>query len=320
MEGERDNLVETTEYWFDLRGYQMNELCGVLPVLHMPYHDDYTIDYITLSDEIDFAYVQGAAGVVFALASEYLRLTDEERRKVAKHIVESSANRGSVVISVGAESTFAAVQNARYAEFIGATAMMATPPLCTKAGEDQLLTYYASIIEATSIQLVVQDASSYVGIPMSTSFQAGLFSRFGERVGFKPEAAPVGPVISSLNDRCGGRAALFEGSGGAMLAENFKRGITGTMPGTDLLDAIVALWSALKAGDDAAVYALSPLIGAIQSLGVGLDGYLVIEKHILVKRGTFKNCLVRGPVAFHLDGAAHRELDLLYSLLQERLK
>ena len=91
------------------------------------------------------------------------------------------------------------------------------------------------------------------------------------------------------------------------------------MPGTDLIDAIVALWRALEADDVAKVYALSPLIGAIQAIGIGLDGYLVIEKYLLQKRGLFKNRLVRGPVAFHLDSAAEKEIDLLYGLLQQVL-
>lgn len=100
-----------------------------------------------------------------------------------------------------------------------------------------------------------------------------------------------------------------------MLAENFRRGIAGTMPGTDLLDAIVALWRALVSGDDTKVYLLSPLVGAIQALGIGLDGYLVIEKYLLKRRGLFRNTLVRGPVAFRLDPPATAELDQLYDRL-----
>ncbi len=297
----------------------MTNLQGVLPVLHMPYREDWTIDYDTLGAEVEFAFAQGADGIVFALASELLRLTESERRQTTEFLVRTAAGRGPVVISVGAESTFAATQYARHAEGAGARALMATPPLCTRAGEEELAKYYGALVEATSLTVVVQDASSYVGAPLSTAFQAGLFDKYGDRIAFKPEASPVGPVISALNTSSQGKVRIYEGSGGAMLAENFRRGIAGTMPGTDLLDAIVALWRALEAGDDAKVYALSPLIGAIQALGIGLDGYLVIEKYLLKRRGLFPNTLVRGPVAFHLDGPAAAEIDRLYELLQERL-
>ena len=293
----------------------MTTLQGVLPVLHMPYHEDWTIDYDTLGAEVEFAFAEGADGIVFALASELLRLTDTERKRTAEFLVGAAKARGSVVISVGAESTFAATAYALHAEAAGATALMATPPLCTRAAEEELAHYFGALVEATSLPIVVQDASSYVGAPLSTSFQAGLFARFGDRIAFKPEAAPVGPVISALNAASKGKVRIYEGSGGAMLAENFRRGIAGTMPGTDLLDAIVALWRALVSGDDTKVYALSPLIGAIQALGIGLDGYLVIEKYLLKRRGLFRNTLVRGPVAFRLDPPATVELDRLYDRL-----
>ena len=281
----------------------------------MPYHEDWTIDYDILGAEVEFAFAEGADGIVFALASELLRLTETERKRTAEFLVGAAKGRGSIVISVGAESTFAAIAYARHAEAAGATALMATPPLCTRAGEEELAHYYGALIEATSLPIVVQDASSYVGSPLSTSFQAGLFARFGDRIAFKPEAAPVGPVISALNAASNGNVRIFEGSGGAMLAENFRRGIAGTMPGTDLLDAIVALWRALVSGDDTKVYLLSPLVGAIQALGIGLDGYLVIEKYLLKRRGLFRNTLVRGPVAFRLDPPATAELDQLYDRL-----
>ena len=155
----------------------MTTLHGVLPVLHTPYLEDWSIDYETLGAEVEFAFVQDADGIVFALASELLRLTESERRKTAEFLVGAARGRGSVVISVGAESTYAATQYARHAEAVGATALMATPPLCTRAGEEELALYYGALVEATALTVVVQDASSYVGAPLSTSFQAALFSR-----------------------------------------------------------------------------------------------------------------------------------------------
>lgn len=294
-------------------------LHGVLPVLHMPYQQDYSIDFETLRREIDFAYQCGADGVVFALVSEYLRLTCDERKQIIKLLCSESRERGSVTISVGAESTLGAVEMARFAQGAGATALMAIPPLATSAGEDELRKYFAAIIEATEVPLVVQDASGYIGHAMTAQFQADLFREFGERVLFKPEAAPVGPVISEINRLTDSKARIFEGSGGSMLVENFRRGITGTMPGTDILDVIIALWRALESDDDERVYLLSPLVNALLSLAVNLDAFLAIEKYLLCQRGIFKNTLVRGPVAFELDEYARKEIDRLFHRMQEAL-
>jgi 4-hydroxy-tetrahydrodipicolinate synthase len=40
-----------------------------------------------------------------------------------------------------------------------------------------------------------------------------------------------------------------------------------------------------------------------------LDGFLAVEKHLLVRQGIFKNTLVRGPVSFRLDAETIREVE-----------
>lgn len=291
------------------------QLQGVLPVLHLPFLEDEQIDFETLESEVDFAYQCGADGVVMAMVTEVLRLREEERRQVAEKLVKFSDGRGTVVISVGAESTFMAMDLARHAESVGADALMAIPPVTTALGEDQLRRYFQDVLAATNLPLIVQDASSYVGKPMTAVFQAQIFNDLGERVYFKPEAAPVGPVISAIHQLTQNKAGIFEGSGGSMLVENYRRGLTGTMPGTDLLDAIVALWRALENNDEQRIYAVAPLITSILALAVNLDAYLAIEKHLMKRRGIFKNAVVRGPVGFTLDNLTRAEVDRLFDRL-----
>ena len=52
---------------------------------------------------------------------------------------------------------------------------------------------------------------------------------------------------------------------------------------------------------------------------VGLDGFLAVEKHLLVKQGVFRSERVRGPVAFTLDPETRHEVDRLFHLLERAL-
>ncbi|HZZ79584.1 MAG TPA: dihydrodipicolinate synthase family protein, partial [Gemmataceae bacterium] len=145
-----------------------------------------------------------------------------------------------------------------------------------------------------------------------------LFDEFGpERVMFKPEAAPLGPNLTALREATHGRARVFEGSGGVALVDSYHRGIVGTMPGAELIRAMVALWQALVRGKESNIYRLSLPIGALVQLQTGLDGFLAVEKYLLVKQGIFKNTVVRGPVAFRLDEETRREVDRLFELVCE---
>ena len=126
--------------------------------------------------------------------------------------------------------------------------------------------------------------------------------------------------LSLLRDATGGKARIFEGTGGIALVDSYRRGIVGTMPGADLITFIVALWRALEAGDEGRIYRLSQPISALVSQASGLDGFLAIEKYLLVKQGIFKNSIVRGPIAFSLDEETRREVDRLFERCQLALQ
>ncbi len=290
-------------------------LAGVLSVFQTPYADDESIDFDTLQREINWLFDRGAAGIVLAMVSEVLRLSSQERIELAAQACRFGGQRGAVVISVGAESSHTAVGYAQQAESAGATALMAVPPIAIALGDEQLFEYYERILRAVAIPVVVQDASGYVGRPMSIALHARLLDAFGPRVYFKPEAVPIGPRLSELHAATGNRARVFEGTGGIALVDSFRRGIVGTMPGADLIDGIVALWRALQAGDEAEATRIWLPLAALVSLQHSLDAFLAIEKHLLVRQGIFKNTIVRGPVGFALDDVTRREVDRLFDLL-----
>lgn len=291
-------------------------LFGVLPVFQTPYHDDESIDWGTLEHELHWLIERGANGVVMAMVSEVLRLSTAERREMAEFVCRTLAGKAPVVISTSAESTHSAVALARHAEAAGAAAVMLIPPISTALGPDAVTDYFRRVVQAVAIPVIIQDASGYVGKPLPIDVQAGLLHEFGpQRVMYKPEGKPIGPNLSALRDATAGKALIFEGTGGISLVDNFRRGVMGTMPGADQIDAIVALWRALQAGDERRIYQLSLPLCSLVTLQVGLDGFLAVEKHLLKRQGIFKNTVVRGPVGWQMDDETRQEVDRVFDLL-----
>lgn len=297
------------------------KLQGVLPVFQTPYREvDESIDADTLEKEIAWLFEKGADGIVMAMVSEVLRLSSEERQQLAELSCRFARDRGAAVISVGAESAHTAERYAKHAEHCGADAVMAIPPSCVAVSDTALIDYYNRIIGAVDIVVIVQDASGYVGRPMSIDVQAQLLDRHGpDRVQFKPEAVPIGPRLSQLRNATGGRARVFEGTGGIALIDSHRRGVVGTMPGAEVIDAIVALWRALEANDDQRAYRIHGPLAALVSMQTSLDAFLAIEKHLLVKRGVFTSAHVRGPVGYTLDDETRAEVDRLFDLLMHTI-
>ncbi len=297
------------------------KLRGVLPVFQTPYHADESIDLATLEKEVAWLYDCGADGIVMAMVSEVLRLSSAEREALAEAACKFGSSRGMVVISVGAEASKVAEDYAKHAESVGADAVMAIPPVSVILNEAELAGYYSRIIQAIGIPVIVQDASGYVGRPMSIAMQAQLLDEFGpERVMFKPEASPIVPRLVELLNATGRRARVFEGTGGIALMESHPHGVVGTMPGADLIRALVGLWRALEAGDAAKAKRIHEPLAALISIQTSLDAFLAVEKHLLLRQGIFKNTIIRGPVGFRLDEQTGREVDRLFEQLMEAAK
>ncbi|MCU0879121.1 MAG: dihydrodipicolinate synthase family protein [Pirellulaceae bacterium] len=301
----------------------LRQLRGVLPIVHTPFTEGDEIDTSALAREIDWAYRMGADGLGTGMVSEILRLTADERRELTQRIAELSGGRGAVFAAVGAESGKQALAYAQHAEQVGCDAVMAAPPLTTSLSTEAILDYFREIADGVSLPVIVQDASGYVGQAIPLAVYVQLLERYGEeKILFKPEASPIGPNLSALRNATGGRAKIYEGSGGILLVDSFRRGIAGTMPGMDLLDGIVAIWRALARGDDAAAYAIYFPICAIVALQLqaGLDGFLAIEKYLLVKRGLWGSDRRRAPVGWSLDEETAHEVDRLFVMLMQALE
>ena len=293
---------------------------GVLPVLATPFKENGDIDSAALVSEVDFGIEQKAHGVVLGMVSEVLRLSSEERDALAEATCQAVGGRVSVTTSVGAESLHIAIRHAKHAEAVGADAVMAIPPIATDCEDPELFRYYSGIIESVDIPVVVQDASGYLGRPLSIELQASLFADYGDRALFKPEAQPIGPRLSRLLGATGGKAKVFEGTGGLALVDSYKRGIAGTMPGPDISWALVALWNALEAGDDERVDEIQGPLCAIVSIQNSLDSFVAVQKHLLQRQGVIPATYSRGPVGYQLDAVTEREVNRLFERLASVVK
>ena len=293
------------------------QLIGVLPVLATTFRIDDEIDFSALEREIAWLFDQGADGVVMGMVSETLRLSSEERDRLAAACCEFTNGRGTVTTSVGAGGEHPHGRPTR---------TVRRGERCHRGHGDPAgghghvrrpgLRYYARLLDAIDIPVVIQDASGYLGRSVPVDVQTRLFLSYGGRALFKPEAQPIGPRLSALRDATGGGASVYEGSGGLALVDSFHRGIAGTMPGPDVVWAIVAIWKALQAGDEDRVAAIHGPLCALLSIQTSLDAFIAIEKHLLQRQGVLANTYSRRPVGFELDDETRLEADRLLDQLQ----
>jgi len=289
---------------------------GVYSVVQTPLDENDNIDQAIFKREIDWLIEWGVKGLVLAMVSEVMRFSADERRLQWQSALKIINKRVPLIVSVGAESTAIAISLAKSAQADGATALMATPPAIFPATSDEIYTYYSEIIEAVKIPLIVQDASNYMGQPLDLELYGNLIEKYGtERVQFKPEAKPVKERAAALQEIAHGQARIFEGQSGIDLLDTHPLGLVGTMPGGEIPWAIIKLWNALESNDLELAKSIHNLVSQLVAFQQNIDGYVAVEKYLLVKQGIFESVRQRGPVRTILSSEVKIEIDQIFEKL-----
>jgi 4-hydroxy-tetrahydrodipicolinate synthase len=286
---------------------------GVFPILVTPFDERSRVDEESLRRLVEFTIGAGVHGVGVALGSEVFRLSEAERRQVARIVAEQARGRVPVVINTGAQGTELALEYSRTAEEAGADAMMVMPPAFIPAGPTEVREYFRAISDAVRIPIFIQDAG---GTPVGGSL-ARRIAEECERVRYiKVESAPPPVKVAEAVAQAGDLLTVFGGAGGNTFIEELRRGSQGTMPGCSRPEAFVAVWDHFHRGDEPGARAVfDAQIAPINRIaGMGWGAFYHAHKEILRRRGVIACAKVRGPIA-PLDEHTARELDALIETL-----
>ena len=291
------------------------ELRGILPVLQIPFtagHPVDTIDEAALRREVEFCIACGVHGLVLpALASEFMVLTDDERRFVVETVVTQTAGRVPVVANVAAPSANAAIVFACHAREHGADAVMALPPYVRRPTMDAVLNYYAAIAEAARLPVVIQNAPPPFGISLPTPIVLRLVDEIEGVSYIKEERSPAGRLMSEALAAGSPRLrGILGGSAGLYLPGELRRGAIGCMPSAAVGDVLVAVYDAFMAGDTVAARAIHRR--ALPLLTLEMSAMMAVSKEVLRRRGIFTSTLMRDPEFAPLDAGDLAELDAIW--------
>ena len=290
---------------------------GVLPVVILPYNSDYSIDEEDLRRQIDHVLSTGCDGMVMGQVSEVSRLTTSERFTIAELMADQIGDRGVSIMSTGGESVAQALEFSHQAEAAGSDALLLMHPTIPALNDDEMYRYFATVIEQVNIPVLVHHAKSLARKPLSIEVQARLLRAFGaDKVQFKPEANPTSPRVSALMEATDGKARIFDGDGGMMLVDTYRRGLAGIIPATEIAEITHALWHALKVGDTARARQIGyPLTYLMCHMMNSFDCYLQISKHLLQRRDLIHRTLSRPPLDYTVDPATFAEVEIVYDSL-----
>jgi 4-hydroxy-tetrahydrodipicolinate synthase len=274
----------------------MLRLNGITPVMATPFFADERIDEESLRRQIDFAIESGAAAVCGpGYASEFYKLSDDERRRFVEILVEQTKGRVPVIAATSCDSTSATLQLSQYAQGLGADCVMVTPPRTVAMPVSQTADYYSTLCRELKIALMLQDAD-FTGAGMPAAIFIDLAKRHDNFLFAKLEVALPGPKALEIMEGTQGQVQVIYGLGGIRMIDGFDRGASAVMPGAAVLEVYVRIYQLFHSGDRAAARSLFHQLLPYLSFALQhLELAITIEKTVLERRGILASARLRKP-------------------------
>ncbi|MFO8007182.1 MAG: dihydrodipicolinate synthase family protein [Candidatus Brocadiia bacterium] len=289
---------------------------GIFTIPSTPFRRNGAIDVPSFRRTVDFCIECGAHGLVWPVnASEFAWLSDAERFELAEVLVEQADGRLPVVVGAAGVSREVAVRFAAHARESGADAVIAMPPYARyrRLPEDVLFDYYGGISDAARLPVFIQNYVPPIGTDMSARFMLRLCRELEHVLYIKEETVPSTVKLSAILEANHGEClAVFGGSGGRYLIEEYRRGSAGNMPGCHVTDVVVALWDALESGEQALATHIYKEMAPLFFFEKQLPG---CYKEVLHRRGVIE-CPLKRNGETPLDGVASEYLDEILAALR----
>lgn len=272
-----------------------NELFGVVPIVPTPFTEDEEIDEDALRRLIDFAIAGGIKAVCLpAYASEFYKLSDEEKLRVVKVAVEHAAGRIKIVAQSNSPSLKIAIRLAQANVKAGASVISLAVPRIFGLPEASIREYLSGFLKSIpNTPVLVQDFNPG-GSSISVGFIKELMDTHPNFKYLKLEEPLCAPKFEEIIKTTGGKVGLFEGWGGLYMLELTPLGIAGVMPGLAVADILQKVFVLRREGkDDAAFDLFEKVMPQIFFSLQNMELFHYAEKELLIARGVLKNSIAR---------------------------
>ncbi len=297
-------------------------LSGVSPVLEVPFTSDGELDVESFVALTHHVLGTGVRSVLFpAFASEFYKLTDDERETLSGELYRVAADHPDVAViaSVPDHATKVAVARATLAVERGAGAVNLLPPHLAGPPAVAVVAHLSAVLAAVApTPVVIQYAPAQTGSALDAATFARLRAQHPNLAAVKVESSPPGALIAALAALDDPIPALV-GYAGLHMIDGHRRGAVGVQPGSSFVELYLAVWAALEAGDDERATALhGRMLPWLAYWMQGVELIVAAEKEISVRRGLIRSAHCRAP-AWRLDDVERRGIDAFCSTFSKEL-
>jgi len=192
------------------------DLNGIFPPITTPFIDD-NVAYDKLASNIEKWGQTGLKGfVVLGSNGEYVSLSEEEKRKVVKTVVQTAPEHMSIIAGTGCDSTRETIRLTTDCAALGAHAALVVTPhyFGGKMTEAALVRHYTAVADSSPIPLILYNVPKFTHVNLGVNIVARL-SQHANIIGIKDSTGNVIQLGEYLN-RVDAEFSVLVGTAGAL--------------------------------------------------------------------------------------------------------
>jgi 4-hydroxy-tetrahydrodipicolinate synthase len=200
-------------------------LRGSITALVTPFEKNGGFDEKAFRAFVEWQIAEGTKGLVpVGTTGESPTLSHDEHRRVVKACVETAKGRVPVVAGAGSNNTDEAVGLVRYAEEVGADAVLVVTPYYNKPTQRGLYEHFAAVARSTSLPIIIYNIPPRSVIDMMPETMGRLAHDFKNIVGVKDATGKV-ERVSEQRMTCGKDFIQLSGEDASALGFNAHGGV-----------------------------------------------------------------------------------------------
>ena len=169
------------------------------------------INYPELGRIIEDQIAGGTDAIIITgTTGESATMTDAEHREAIRYTVEQVKGRIPVVAGTGSNETSYAIELSKYAEHVGADALLLVTPYYNKCTQNGLAAHYTAIADSVSIPTILYNVPSRTGVNIKTETYVQLAKH--PRIVAVKEASGDLSAILRLRAAVGDELAVYSGN------------------------------------------------------------------------------------------------------------
>ena len=133
------------------------------------------INFSALKRLLDFQLCNGTdALVICGTTGEPATMTLEEKHSVMKYAIDYVAGRKPVILGTGGNNTSSVIAESKYAQSLGADALLIVTPYYNKCSQDGLVKHFFAVADAVELPIIIYNVPSRTGVNITPATLARL--------------------------------------------------------------------------------------------------------------------------------------------------